>query len=137
MTELEQKTLFAERLLRRPDDALMIVANILGKDVCEQNPMKPISLAQDWPNDPFILQEMERLKSILPTKEYIAREIHEKAKNAFDRGEEKEYFAGMRLYAEIVGHIKKASETSKSDDKLQELAGMVLDPDNTERTNGA
>jgi hypothetical protein len=133
MTDLEQKTLFAERLLRRPDDALMIVANILGKDVIESNPMLPISLAQDWPNDPFVVAEMQRLKAILPSLEDIAREIHEKAKKAFEQGEQREYFSGMRLYAEVTGLIKKGVDGGKSDDRLQELADMVLDPTNTER----
>lgn len=132
MTEQEQKTLFAERYLRRPDDALMIIANILGRDVIEQNPMLPISYSQSWPNDPFVLAEIKRLQSVLPSLEDIAREIHEKAKTAFSAGEMAEYFKGMRLYAEITGHIKKgASDNGKSDDRLEELAAMIVDSDNT------
>lgn len=114
----------------------MIVANILGKDVIENNPMLPISLAQDWPNDPFVVAEMQRLKAILPTLEDVAREIHEKAKRAFELGDTREYFAGMRLYAEVTGLIKKGADGGKSDDKLEELAAMLVDPSNTERTNG-
>lgn len=123
----EQKTIFAERYLRRPTDALMIVASILGREKCSENPMIPISLAESLPNDEFVRKELERLRTVLPTIEDYVRELHENAKRFLDAGDNTEYVKAMRLIAEMRGMIKRnANEEGKSDDRLKELANMVV-----------
>lgn len=126
----EQKTLFAERIMRRPNDALMIVANILGTSATS-NPMLAITYANEWPNDPFVLSEIKRLKELKPSvRDYII-EMHEKARVAFERGEEKVYKDLMQLILQAEGYLTANGEDGKNDHRLDELAAMVVDTSNT------
>lgn len=127
--EIQQaKTLFAERYLRRPNDALMIVANILGKRI-DGKPLIAISCADAWPNDEFVQSEIKRLQELPPNKRTYIIQVHEWAKQCMERGEEKAAIDAMRLIFEAEGIIKAkgVSDNGKSDDKLKELAAMVVD----------
>ena len=124
----EQKTLFAERYMRRPNDALMIVANILGTTATD-NPMLAITYANEWPNDSFVLSEIKRLKTIAPTLRDRVIQLEELVKECMLRGEEKAAVEYMKLIMQAEGHLKAKDDGGKSDDRLKELAAMILDDD--------
>ena len=130
MTVEEQKSLFAERYMRRPNDALMIVANILGTEA-SNNPLLAITYSNTWPNDPFVLSEIKRIKGQKPpVRDYII-ELHENAKTCMNRGEEKAAVEYYKLILQAEGYLTKSGEDGKSDDRLKELAAMVVDNGNT------
>lgn len=67
--------------------------------------------AQVWIHDPFVRTEMLRLKAsdeevriMLPTKEQLIKEVHDRAKSA----EDKEAVNFYKLQAELCGYTTKA-----------------------------
>lgn len=116
--------------MRRPNDALMIVANILGTEATS-NPLQAITFANSWPNDPFVLSEIKRLTEIKPSIRQRVIELEERAKECMARGEEKAAVEFYKLIMQAEGHLSRTPDTGKSDDRLKELAAMVVDLDNT------
>jgi hypothetical protein len=130
MTELEQKLLFAARLRREPDSALMIAASILGRATIDANPMLAINAADMWPHDPVVMAEIQRLNDAPVDKRIYITEMHSKANKAFERGDHKSYAAIMQLVLNAEGYLKGVStkdDGKTGEDKLAELAAMVLD----------
>lgn len=125
----EQKTVFAERHLRCPDDTVMIIYNILGMETCALNPILPIVLAQSLPNDEFVLSEKERIKKQPKTLEDFLFEQEMAGAEMLRLRQYKDYNANRRLVAEIKGFIgKNSNDDSKSGEgHLQDLARMVVE----------
>ncbi len=112
----EQKTVFAEKHLRCPEDSVMIVYGILGVELCEAEPMLPILLAQSLPNDEFVLAEKERIKKQPKTLEEFLFEQEVAGAEMLRLRQYKDYNANRRLVAEIKGFIGKNATDESTDE---------------------
>ena len=100
----ERKTLFAELLLKTPDNPFKAAMG-----VCREAG-EALLISQNWPDDEFVISEQKRLlvefgdDHFLPTKEELARTVFEAAKEArFEENKVK----FLKLYADIRGFIAK------------------------------
>jgi len=118
----EQKTVFAEKHLRCPEDTVMIIYGILGVKACEDDPLLPIALAQSLPNDDFVLAEKDRIKKLPKTFEEFLFEQETAGAEMLRLRQYKDYNTNRRLVAEIRGFIKKnAEDESNNNGKIEEL----------------
>jgi len=100
---------FAANLLRTPNDPC--------KAAFATTPDTGLALqiAKLWVDDPAVKAHMDKLlvsndaKSFLPTKEVQARDIYSLATNEQLAPEDR--LKAHRLYAEVMGHIEKPSQT--------------------------
>ena len=106
MNEREAKEKFARLLLKEPGNAFAIALKVCPDDV-----KRAVQIANEWPNDPDVLDFQERIKGdegeneFLPTKADLAREtwnlMHDKYTDASQ-------FAKLgKLYADLMGFIEK------------------------------
>lgn len=125
----EQKTVFAEKYLRRPDDALMIIASIIGKKACDDDPFALMSLTMSLPNDDFVLSEIDRIKNTPKTKNERIIELENLSNEARKLGDYDAVHKFQRLISEIDGLIGKNSsnDSSNGNGHLEDLAKMVLE----------
>lgn len=119
--------LFAERYYRKPQDAVMIAANILGKEA-QANPMLAINAANSWPNDPLVLEEIARLRDCPIPKRDLINDMLDKAEKAFNRGEEKVYADIMKTVLQAEGYLVTGKpDDGKGNGRIEELMEMVID----------
>lgn len=124
-----QKTQFAKMLLKRPNDALLIAAEIVGRDVTEKQPLLPVKMANAWPVDPFVLAELERLKNTPISKNEQLIELQNAAVQMLRNGEYEAYHKTQRLISEISGFIgKKEDDSARGQGKLHEFVEAILGP---------
>lgn len=103
---IELKHLFAVNLLRYDNDANKAAFQTVAF------PGDALQIARAWPDDPVVQQHVEELlntgeaKSLMPTKERMARDVYKIATG--DRDSDVRLKA-HRLYAEIMGFIEKPS----------------------------
>lgn len=104
MTENEQKTLFAEGLLRGLKEPFQIASEF------ESDTSRLLEIADLWPKDEFVLSEKKRLleelgeSAFLPTKAELAREVYLKASQEKDSDSAEKLY---KLYASVMGYIEK------------------------------
>ena len=133
MTELDYKLQFAALLQRVPKELRMnpqmdIAKTIVGKEDTLKYPMFVINIGETWPFDPLVIAEMDRLDRTPIEKEVILNELYRLGTNIYaDHGDRVKAFAE---YAKISGWtMQKKEDNKRSDDKLRELAAMVLNDD--------
>lgn len=115
MSEEELKAAFAAFLLDTPTDAFGAALKLFP---AEKDRGEACRITFAWPQDPFVILEMERLKTEgfksakIPTKEQVIEQLWElvqdKKVTAKDRG------MNARLVAEMLGFIKKADDDAES-----------------------
>ena len=143
MTELDYKLQFANLLQKLPRDLRstpqpMIAKTIVGKEECLKFPLFVLSIGEEWIFDPLVLAEVERLDRTPIDKEVILNELYRIGTNEF--AEHSDRVKAFAEYAKISGWtLVKKDDPVRVDDKLKELAGMILTdselPD-LERING-
>lgn len=107
MDELQLKIEFAKNYLRHNRNGF----DAAFATVPTKSPGVALQMGRDWPKDPVVLVELERLmqgseaKSFLPTKEKQAQDIYAIATS--ERVSVDEKLKAHRLYAEMMGHIEK------------------------------
>lgn len=143
MTELDYKLQFANLLQKLPRDLRstpqpMIAKTIVGKEECLKFPLFVLSIGEEWIFDPLVLAEVERLDRTPIDKEVILNELYRIGTNEF--AEHADRVKAFAEYAKISGWtLVKKDDPVRVDDKLKELAGMILRDDelpDLERING-
>jgi hypothetical protein len=120
MTELEQKLEFAKHF-RLNKDALPIIQAILPKDA---DAVTVLNAKAQWPFDPIVVAEIERLNNIPPTKEQIAFELHTKANRKDVLPEDQAKF--YKLLIDLLNPGASSGKAgTKGADKLAELKAML------------
>lgn len=119
MTENEQKAAFAAFLLEAPTP----LAAALKLFPSEKDRGLACRIAFEWPNDPEVILETERLKvegtdaqKGLPTKEDIIRKLLDNANSQYASVKDKN--AALRIIAEIQGHISKNPEDDSASKRM-------------------
>lgn len=136
-TEHEFKLEFAALLQRVPKDkrlqaAPQIAKEVFGEETTVKYPVYVIKCAEEWPFDPIVIAEVDRLDLIPIPKEVILKDVYTLATDKF--AEIKDRVSAFRLYADMNGWIIK--EVKKDEDKegpsrTQELADAILYPVDT------
>lgn len=124
MTEQEQKLAFAKRYRDDRSDPLPIVLSVMpfGTD-----PVAIHNAMQQWPHDPIVVGEIERLSKILPEKETIAHQLLYKANNPAIAPEDQVKF--YKLYCDLIYPSKSGSLKSDSGgDRLDEFIEALTCP---------
>ena len=107
--EAEQKTAFAVELLKSPADPFRAALAVFAS-----NTNRALWIANHWPQDGFVKEEMRRLKeeegelSFLPSKADLARSLWERAHS--ERTSNDDFTKMTRLYAEIMDFVPKVSK---------------------------
>jgi hypothetical protein len=126
---LEQKRLFAKLLLKRPNDALMIAAEILGRDVTKADPFMVMNMAHEYPNDAQVISFMEEIKNTPLSKVDLQFELQQAMLVMLKNGEYEPYHKTARLYADLSGFITKEEDKGKrGEGKLHELIDAITVP---------
>ena len=138
MEQEEYKLQFAQLLQKLPRDLRlnsqpMIAKEIVGKEDANKYPMFVMRIGEEWPYDSFVLAEVERLDKTPVEKEIVLGELYHIGTNRFVEAADR--VKAFAEYAKISGWTmqKKDVETG-SDDKLRELASMILTDESL--TNG-
>lgn len=125
LAKLDLMKEYAVNLLRHPNDphkAAFATTPDVGL---------ALQIARDWPRDPVVVGEMERLvlntdpKQFLPTKEEQARAIYHLAES--DKVDVDNRLKAHRLYAELMSYIEKPQPSSMSVNVLQQKVMIVKD----------
>lgn len=112
--EAEQKTAFAVELLKTPADPFRAALAVFAS-----NTNRALWVANHWPNDSFVKEEMQRLKeesgelSFLPSKADLARSLWERAHS--ERTSNDDFTKMARLYAEIMDFVPKVPKVALTD----------------------
>jgi hypothetical protein len=111
--ELQHKMRFAQLLQREPKQNRFAVAPsvakaVLGKDA-ELYPMFALRISEQWPFDPDVIAELDRLDSIPPPKEVALRDLFEIAAGKYN--EKKDRIAAWKLYGEMNGWLRTEKES--------------------------
>lgn len=92
-----------------------------------------LRVARFWPLDPIVTAEIRRLRdsgadiAALPSKADLARKAWALMNDPLTQG--KDRIAAMRLYAELMGHLKTAGSGGFGDGEIGEGAtGMPVAP---------
>ena len=125
--DAEQKTAFAIELLKSPADPFRAALAVFAS-----NTNRALWVANHWPNDGFVKEEMQRLKeesgelSFLPSKADLARSLWERAHS--ERTSNDDFTKIARLYAEIMDFVPKFSKIDanvKTSSTIQVVAGPM------------
>ena len=101
----ENKALFAEALLKNPNNAFVAAKTIFPRDIATA-----LYICQRWPTDEFVLRLQKKLllehgeERYLPSKSRIARQIHNVSEDVNDPEME---LKALRLYCDVRGYIEK------------------------------
>jgi hypothetical protein len=115
----------------RPASALVIAKQVVGRDTAEKFPMYVIQMSEEWPHDPEVIAEINRLDLIQVPKELVMKDVYHMASDPYK--ETKHRIDAYRLYAEMNGWIQKSTgkETGGTNeflDRLQQLHNAVVNP---------
>ncbi len=122
--EQQLKEKFAEELLRNPGDPFKAGLAVFG-----MNTGRAMQAAQQWATDPYVMEYKDKLleergvRSFLPTKEDLAREIIDFAR-AIGCPEDK--IKAFRLYGEVMGFIEKPAVNVNNNTNIQQNSVMVI-----------
>jgi len=128
---------FAQLLHHYGKDQRLSIAPVaakeaVGKETAAQYPLFVIKIAQEWPFDPDVIAELDRLDSILPTRE---RSLHEAWTIATDKYKEpRDRIAALRLYCDVNGWTINKKESMSPNEMLghlQALHNAVTNPAET------
>lgn len=134
MTENDYKLEFAKLLQklardRRLESQPLIAKAILGKDY-NKFPQYLLRIADEWPLDPVVIAEVERLDLIPQSKEAVLGELWRIGTDRFAGYRDRVY--ALSEYCKTVGWtMPKVEQPLKSNDRLDELAAMILEQNNT------
>lgn len=110
MTESELKAAFAAFLLDNPAQPLGAALKLYPS---EKDRGEACRIAFSWPNDPEVIIELERLKTVvvpnkdIPTKEQFIAEMWKLAKS--ENVSPKDRAAAGRLVGDVMGFVKTPS----------------------------
>lgn len=126
--EAEHKTAFAVELLKTPADPFRAALAVFAS-----NTNRALWVANHWPNDSFVKEEMQRLRdengelSFLPNKADLARSLWERAHS--ERTSNDDFTKMARLYAEIMDFVPKVSkvEANVKNSSVVQVVAAPLD----------
>ena len=124
MLENISKLDYAANLLRTQDPFKAAFATT-------PNTGEALVIGRDWPHDPVVQAEMDKLlskegaKTFLPTKETQAKDIYALATNEKTAVEDR--LKAHRLYAEVMGFIEKPSQNGGNVNILNQGVMIVKD----------
>lgn len=123
MTEEEQKAAFAAFLLVDPSQPFEAALKLFPSDR-ERGRACQVTFA--WPDDPFVIEEMERLKSSptysnpdIPSKLDLIKSAKQLADNV--NVAPKERIAALRLIAELQAFIVKAEAQNDNNRRMPSM----------------
>jgi len=122
--EKEQKEKFAVLLLKNPNNAYDVACRLYPNDVS-----RSMFIFNHWQSDPYVEECQDKLleefgeEHFLPTKAELAREIWDRAKAAYD---DDSFTKLMRLYADVLGYIKKSDVNIDNRQMLVSPKIMIL-----------
>jgi hypothetical protein len=130
VTETYYKLQFAGLLQKVPRELRsnpqpMIAKQIVGKEDCLKFPLFVLQIAEEWIFDPLVIAEIERLDRTPIEKEIVLNELYRIGTNQF--AENADRVKAFAEYAKISGWtLVKKDDPMRADDKLKELAAMIL-----------
>lgn len=101
------KCRFAEAFLRQIDDAYAAAKTVVP------DMSRATYIATNWPDDPFVVAEMDRLSiergaaATLPTKEEFAAKLLEQATETKSSATKLDYY---KLFASVMGYVEKPTD---------------------------
>lgn len=119
---------------KRLQTAIVIAKQVLGKETAEKYPMYVIQMGEEWPHDPEVIAEVDRLDLMPKSKEIILQDVYALASDPYK--DDKVKLGALRLYGEMCGWVKNvgSKETGVPNeflDKLQQLHSAVTSPVDT------
>jgi hypothetical protein len=133
----EYKMQFA-RLLQRVDKstrlqyAHQIAKQIVGKENATKYTQYILQIGDEWPHDPEVIEEIDRLDSIPKTRERFLLELWSKATSPTI--EPKEQIQALKLYGmtmKFIGGGEEDSQTSEQLHTFQQMFDAVTNPAKT------
>jgi hypothetical protein len=108
----EYKLRFAALLQRiakrdRLTYAIHVATEVVGKTEAARFPTHLVQIAADWPHDPLVVAEIERLDAIPMSKEEWLQRIKDVADDKHT--EQKDCIAALRLYGEGGGWLARGT----------------------------
>lgn len=129
------KKRFAKLLLDCPNSAIDIVFSLLQTITAvpfSVNPTYVTAFANSWPFDPEVIAEQERLLAEPLSKAKFVREVLTHARNSNLAASDRLGFYKLAKETEWGGSstvsLGMAKNGKQTDDKLQELAAMIIFP---------
>lgn len=118
-TQLEYKLRFAALLQRVPKSerlarAVDVARQVVGKADADRYPLAVIKMAQEWPYDQYVIDELDRLDSIPLSKEQWLQMVLDQMNQKY--GNKKELEGYYRMYGEAQGWIAKNATGKESGD---------------------
>lgn len=132
MTEPEAKLRFAELSLQHPGDPRRC-AEIIAYAAGIGDPNTIIRMAMNWPNDEFVISEMQRLldengpEHYLPSKFDLARLVWGVADNAKIDTEDR--LKAAKQYADLMGFIEKTPSVQVQINRVMQVKDYGSDDD--------
>jgi hypothetical protein len=133
----ERKMQFATLLQRVPREQRLTKASVVAKAVVGKDANKyatyVLQIADDWPHDPVVIAEIDRLDLIPLTKEQLLQMVLDEANDRYaDKNAKK---ALLELYAKIAGYIGTIKDSGANSNELlthlQALHSAVSNPVDT------
>jgi hypothetical protein len=129
----DYKMMFA-RLLQRIDKPLrlqyahQIAKQVVGKENAVKYTQFILQIGDEWPHDPEVIEEVDRLDAIPKTRERLLLETWSDATNP--NIEPKHRIAAKRLYAELMRWTKndEPSSPNKTLDTFQQMVDALKHP---------
>jgi hypothetical protein len=122
-----KKREFARHLIRRPNEPFKAAAYIYPDKV---NVGNRLIVAHDWPDDPIVIMEMDRLiwdnedvAKIMPTKNQIAFEVYSVGMRSND---DEAKIKAFKLYCDINGHTSNNTINIQNNNKTVGTQNSVM-----------
>ena len=126
----EYKLKFAGLLHRLPKELRLnpqplLAKQVVGAEDCLKYPLYVLKIAEEWPVDPFVIAELDRLDKQPIEKEVILNDLYRIGMSTFvDPADRVKAFAE---YAKIAGWtLQQKKEDRPADDRLREIAAAIL-----------
>jgi pterin-4a-carbinolamine dehydratase len=135
-SEHEYKMRFATSLQRVPREQRLTKASVVAKQLLGKDAVKftnyVLKIADEWPHDPVVIAEIDRLDLIPLTREQVLRQVLDLAIATFDSSTDKRQ--AWKLYSEIAGYVGTTKEPTSNNElltHLQALHSAVTNPVDT------
>jgi hypothetical protein len=115
---------------KRLQSAIVIAKQVVGSETADKFPMYVIRVSEEWPHDPEVIEEIDRLDLIPKSKESILRDVYSMYSDPFK--DDKVRLRALEIYGQmngwIKGSVKESGVPNEFLDKLQQLHNAVTNP---------
>jgi hypothetical protein len=134
----DYKMRFAALLQRVAKDqrlqaAPLVAKQVVGKETAQMYPVFVIQISEEWPFDPEVMVEMDRLELIPKPKEVVLNDLYSIVANKY--AENREKIQAIHEYGVLMGWTtskpKEGTATNELLSHLQALHNAVTNPVDT------